>query len=149
MRAKCLRSYKVPTSTLILSYPSHLSCLGRPSSHPCCDPRFFSGGTGPGSPPRATRGMASVILSAWGGARVLTDSRAPSRQRESTCSEVFRAWMERQAPRSLQINELHNIPPLFLPEIAPTVQSQGGGAFRGVSQGGGDRSSHGSSYQHF
>lgn len=44
--------------------------------------------------------------------------------------------MERQAPRSLQINELHNIPPLFLPEIAPTVQSQDGGAFRGVSQGG-------------
>ena len=35
--------------------------------------------------------MPSVILSAWGGARVLTDSRAPSRQRESTCSEVFRA----------------------------------------------------------
>lgn len=80
--------------------------------------------------------MPSVILSAWGGARVLTDSPAPSRQRESTRSEVFRAWMERQAPRSLQINELHNIPPLFLPEIAPTVQSQDGGAFRGVSQGG-------------
>ena len=35
--------------------------------------------------------MPSVILSAWGGARILIDSRAPSRQRESTCSEVFRA----------------------------------------------------------
>lgn len=91
MCVKCLRSYKVPKSTLILFSPSHLSCLGRPSSTPCCDPRFFSEGAGPWSQPRATGGMPSVTLSAWGGARVLIDSRAPSRQRESTCSEVFRA----------------------------------------------------------